>query len=117
MRAHPVAAVAPVAATGYALVCLFFVGIGLLVTNQMSALTRWDNDVVRWFAQNRTSAITPRVYRGMYHPSDVVAGPFLVFAVLYVAVAPLRAGQKAAEARRRVDAAPPERSLDTELVA
>lgn len=236
-RAHPVAAVVAVAATGYALICVLFVGVGLLVTHQMSALSRWDNDVVRWFAQNRTSAMNQwtgyatkvadtvgilvvllvativlvvlrrrwealflvvalvmelltfltintmvgrprpggprlgslpstssfpsghtaamvalygglavlinarlrsrivglvswivallataaiglaRVYRGMHHPSDVVAGALLGIAVLLVAVVAVRAGQKAAEERRRVDAPPPARSLDTELVA
>jgi undecaprenyl-diphosphatase len=54
-RWHPTAVVASAAASGYVVICLLFTAVGLLVTNQLSALTRWDESVNRWFAENRTA--------------------------------------------------------------
>jgi membrane-associated phospholipid phosphatase len=56
-RWHPVAAISSAAVAGYLVISLLFVGIGLLVTHEMGALTRWDDSVNRWFAQNRTGAL------------------------------------------------------------
>jgi Membrane-associated phospholipid phosphatase len=234
-RMHPAMAVASVAISGYVAMCLLFAGIGLLVTHQLGALTRWDDDVVRSFAEHRTSALNDwtsyatkvadtfgilivlvaativllvfrhrwealflvialclelatfltvntvvdrprpagprlgslpstssfpsghtaamialygglavvvnaelrarivrvvvwvvallaataiglaRVYRGMHHPSDVVAGALLGFAVLAVAFVAVRAGQHAAAERQRLHAPLPARSLDAEV--
>jgi membrane-associated phospholipid phosphatase len=234
-RMHPATAVASVAVSGYLSVCLVFVGIGLLVTHQLGALTRWDDDVVRSFAEHRTTALNDwtsyatkvadtfgilivlvaativllvlrhrwdalflvlalclelatflavntvvdrprpagprlgslpstssfpsghtaamialygglavlvnaelrarivrigawivallaaaaiglaRVYRGMHHPSDVVAGALLGFAVLAVAFVAVRAGQRAAAERHRLHAPSPARSIDAEV--
>jgi membrane-associated phospholipid phosphatase len=236
-RMHPVVAVMSVAVSGYVLICLVFAGLGLLVTHQLGALTRWDDDVVRWFAENRTTAMSnwtdyatkvadtfgillvllvativlvvmrrrwdalllvvalcmellafltvnqlvdrprpqvarlgslpstssfpsghtaamvalygglalllsarfrswivrlvswitavlatavvgwARVYRGMHHPSDVVAGALLGLAVLVVAMIAVRAGQRAAAARQRADAPVLVHPVDAELVA
>jgi undecaprenyl-diphosphatase len=236
-RMHPAAAVASVAVSGYVLICLVFAGLGMLVTHQLGSLTRWDDDVVRWFAENRTSAMShwtdyatkvadtfgilvvllvvtvvllvlrrrwealflvvalclelltfltvnhlvdrprpqvvrlgslpstssfpsghtaamvalyggvavlmnarfrawivrlvsgivallatavvgwARVYRGMHHPSDVVAGALLGLAVLGVTMIAVRAGQRAAAERKRVDAPLPVHPVDAELVA
>ena len=58
-----------------------------------------------------------RVYGGMHHPSDVVAGALLGFAVLGVAIVAVRAGQRAAAERQRLHAPLPARSLEPELVA
>ncbi len=55
-----------------------------------------------------------RVYRGMHHPSDVVAGALLGFAVLAVAFVAMRAGQRSAE-RRRLHAPVPARLIDTAI--
>jgi membrane-associated phospholipid phosphatase len=80
-RMHPVAAVASVALSGYLAICLVFAGIGLLVTDQFGALTRWDDHVVRSLADNRTSA--------MNHWSDYatkVADTFGILAVLLAAM-------------------------------
>ena len=234
-RMHPVMAVASVAISGYLAVCLLFAGIGLLVTHQLGAVTRWDDKVVQSFADNRTSALNhwtsyatkvadtfgilivlvaativlfvirhrwdalflvlalclelatfltvntivdrprpagprlgslpstssfpsghtaamialygglavlvnaelrarlarivawvvalvaaaaiglARVYRGMHHPSDVVAGALLGFAVLVVAFVAVRAGQRAAAERQRRHAPSPAPSLDAEV--
>jgi membrane-associated phospholipid phosphatase len=231
---HPAAAVASVAVSGYVLICLVFAALGMLVTHQLGSLTRWDDDVVRWFAENRTSAMNhwtdyatkvadtfgilvvlvvvtivllvlrrrwealflvvalclellafltvnhlvdrprpqvvrlgslpstssfpsghtaamvalygglavlmsarfrawivrlvsgivallaiavvgwARVYRGMHHPSDVVAGALLGLAVLGVAMVAVRAGQRAAAERKRVDAPLAVQPLDSE---
>ena len=54
---HPATAVVSVVVSGYVAICLVFAGIGLLVTHQLGALTRWDDHVVRSFADNRTSAL------------------------------------------------------------
>lgn len=236
-RMHPAMAVASVAISGYVAMCLLFAGIGLLVTHQLGALTRWDDDVVRSFAEHRTSALNDwtsyatkvadtfgilivlvaativllvfrhrwealflvialclelatfltvntvvdrprpagprlgslpstssfpsghtaamialygglavvvnaelrarivrvvvwvvallaataiglaRVYRGMHHPSDVVAGALLGFAVLAVAFVAVRAGQHAAAERQRLHAPLPARSLDAEVAS
>ena len=236
-RMHPATAVASVAVSGYVAICLVFAGIGLLVTHQLGALTRWDDHVVRSFADNRTSALNhwtdyatkvadtfgilvvllaaaivlfvlrhrwealflvvalclelatfltvntvvdrprpagprlgslpstssfpsghtaamvalygglallinarfrarivgivswivallaaaaigfARVYRGMHHPSDVVAGALLGFAVLAVAFLAVRAGERAAAERQRLHAPSPERSLDAEVAS
>ena len=56
-RFHPAAAVASVAVSGYVAICLVFAGMGLLVTHEFGALTRWDDHVNRWFAGNRTSSM------------------------------------------------------------
>lgn len=56
LRRHPAVAVLSVVVTGYALVSLLFAGLGLLLTRQFSAVTGWDADVSRWFAENRTDA-------------------------------------------------------------
>ena len=55
-RWHPAVAVASVAVSGYVVICVVFAGIGLLVTHQLGALTRWDDSVNRWFAANRTGS-------------------------------------------------------------
>jgi undecaprenyl-diphosphatase len=55
-RWHPAAAVASVSVSGYVVICVLFAGIGLLVTHQLAALTRWDDSVNRWFAANRTGS-------------------------------------------------------------
>ena len=236
-RLHPATAVASVVISGYLAICLVFAAIGLLVTHQLGALTRWDDHVVRSFADNRTSALNhwtdyatkvadtfgillvllaasivlfvlrhrwealflvvalclelatfltvntlvdrprpagprlgslpstssfpsghtaamvalyggialivsarlrarivglvcwfvallaasaigvARVYRGMHHPSDVIAGALLGFAVLAVAFVAMRAGERAAAERHRLHAPSPERSLDTEVAS
>jgi undecaprenyl-diphosphatase len=41
-----------------------------------------------------------RIYRGMHHPSDVIAGALMGLAALGVAVVAVRIGQAAAERRR-----------------
>jgi membrane-associated phospholipid phosphatase len=236
-RMHPATAVVSAAISGYVAVCLVFAGIGLLITHQLGALTRWDDDVVRSFADNRTSALNhwtsyatkvadtfgilivlvaativllvlrhrwealflvlalclelatfltvntvvdrprpagprlgslpstssfpsghtaamialygglavlvnaelrawivrivawivallaataiglARVYRGMHHPSDVIAGALLGFAVLAVAFVAMRAGERATAERHRLHAPTPERSLDTDVAS
>ena len=236
-RMHPAAAMVSVAVTGYLMISLVFVAIGMLVTHQLGALTRWDDHVVRWFAENRAAALNhwtdyatkvadtfgilvvllvaaivlfvfrrrwealflvvalcmelatfltvnslvarprpdvvrlgslpstssfpsghtaamvalygalavvisvrfrsrivrfvswiiavlataavglARVYGGMHHPSDVVAGVLLGFAVLGVAIVTVRAGQRAAAERQRLHAPLPARSLEPKLVA
>jgi undecaprenyl-diphosphatase len=55
-RRNPALAVAAVAVSGYVLICVVFAGLGLLVTHQLGALTRWDDSVNRWFASNRTGS-------------------------------------------------------------
>jgi undecaprenyl-diphosphatase len=55
-RWHPTAVVASAAASGYMVICLLFTAVGLLVTHQLDVLTRWDESVNRWFAENRTEA-------------------------------------------------------------
>lgn len=231
---HPATAVASVAVSGYLAICLVFAGIGLLVTHQLGALTRWDDHVVRSLAGNRTSGVNhwsdyatkvadtfgilavliaativlfvlkyrwqalflvlalvlelatflavntvvdrprpagprlgslpstssfpsghtaamvalygglallisarfrarivgiiswivavlaaaaigfARVYRGMHHPSDVVAGALIGFAVLAVAFLAVRAGQRAAAERQRLHAPLPAGALDAD---
>lgn len=54
---NPATAVVSVAVSGYVAICLLFVGVGLLVTHQLGALTRWDDSVVRWFADERTTSL------------------------------------------------------------
>ena len=56
-RFHPAAAVASVAVSGYVASCVVFAAMGLLVTHEFGALTRWDDHVNRWFAGNRTSSM------------------------------------------------------------
>ena len=56
-RLHPAAAVTSVAVSGYLLTCMLFVGAGLMVTNRLGGLTRWDDSVVRWLADHRSSAL------------------------------------------------------------
>src|SRR5471030_1115084 len=51
---HPVAAVMSAAVGGYVIVCIAFASIGLLITHEFGALTRWDDDVARWFSENRS---------------------------------------------------------------
>ena len=53
---HPILAVLSVVLAGYALVCLVFTGLGLLITHDLGGLTRWDDSVNRWFAGHRTSS-------------------------------------------------------------
>lgn len=80
-RVHPATAVVSVAISGYLAICLLFVGVGLLVTHQLGALTRWDDSVVRWFADQRTSSLN--------HWTDYatkVADTFGILIVLVVAV-------------------------------
>ncbi len=55
-RWHPALAVASVAVSGYVVISLVFAALGLLVTHQLGALTRWDDSVNRWFAANRTGS-------------------------------------------------------------
>ena len=79
-RMHPAMAVVSVAVTGFALICLVFACVGLLVTHQLGALTRWDDHVVRWFAENRVGALN--------HWTDFatkVADTFGILVVLLVA--------------------------------
>lgn len=54
---HPATAFASVVVSGYLAVCVLFVAVGLLVTHQLGALTRWDDNVVRSFADHRTSSL------------------------------------------------------------
>jgi membrane-associated phospholipid phosphatase len=54
-RWHPSAVVAVAAVSGYVVICLMFTAVGLLVTHQLGALSRWDQSVNRWFAENRTA--------------------------------------------------------------
>ncbi len=56
-RLHPVAAVLAVASAGYALICIAFVGIGLLITHRLGFVVRADDRSVRWFASHRTSML------------------------------------------------------------
>ena len=234
---HPATATVSVVFGGYVAICLVFAGLGLLVTHQLGALTRWDDHVVRWFADHRTSSLNhwtdyatkvadtvgilvvlvaaaivlvvfrhrwealflvvalclelatfltvntivdrprpagprlgslpstssfpsghtaamvalyggmallinarvrerivrlvawivaliatsaiglARVYRGMHHPSDVVAGALLGFAALAVAFVAMRAGERAAAERHRRHAPSSERSLDAEAAS
>ena len=236
-RMHPATAVVSVVVSGYVAICLVFAGIGLLVTHQLGALSRWDDHVVRWFADHRTSSLNhstdyatkvadtvgilvvllaatiilvvfrhrwealflvvalclelatfltvntvvdrprpagprlgslpstssfpsghtaaivalyggmallinararerivrlvawivalaadvavglARVYRGMHHPSDVIAGALLGCAVLTVAFMAMRAGERAAAQRHRIQAAPSERSHVAEVAS
>jgi len=46
-----------VAVSGLLVTCTLFVGAGLLVTRQLGGLTQWDDSVVRWIADRRTSAL------------------------------------------------------------
>jgi membrane-associated phospholipid phosphatase len=80
-RVHPVLAVLSMAVGGYLAICAVFIGVGLLVTHQLSALTRWDDSVVRSFADHRTSSLN--------HWTDYatkVADTFGILIVLVVAV-------------------------------
>jgi membrane-associated phospholipid phosphatase len=54
---HPVIAVFSVVIAGYLAVCALFVAVGLSITHQFIAVTRWDNDVVRWFVGDRTGGL------------------------------------------------------------
>jgi membrane-associated phospholipid phosphatase len=79
-RMHPAAALLSVAVMGYLLISVVFVCIGLLVTHQFGAVTRWDDHVVRWFSENRTGA--------MNHSTDFatkVADTFGILVVVLVA--------------------------------
>src|SRR5216684_1929451 len=51
---HPVAAVGSMALIGYAVMSAVLIGVGLLITHQFGALTRWDESVNRWFVARRT---------------------------------------------------------------
>jgi undecaprenyl-diphosphatase len=53
-RFNPATAVASRVIGGYLIVCLLLTVMGLIVTHQLGALTRWDRDVARWFSENRT---------------------------------------------------------------
>jgi membrane-associated phospholipid phosphatase len=79
-RMHPATAVASVAVSGYVAICLVFAGIGLLVTHQLGAVRRWDDHVVRWFVDNRTSSVNH--WTGS---ATKVADTFGILAVLIVA--------------------------------
>ena len=79
-RMHPAAAVASVAVSGYLVICLVFAGIGLLITHQMGAVRQWDEHVVRWFVDNRTSSVNH--WTGS---ATKVADTFGILAVLIVA--------------------------------
>jgi membrane-associated phospholipid phosphatase len=236
-RMHPAAAVASVAVSGYVAICLVFAGLGLLVTHQLGAVRHWDDHVVRWFVDNRTSSVNhwsgsattvadtfgilgvliaativlflfeyrwealflvlalclelatflavntlvdrprppgprlgslpstssfpsghtaamvalygglaviinertrarvvgviswivavllaaaiglARVYRGMHHPSDVIAGALIGLAVLAIAFLAVRAGQRAAAERQRRHASLPAGTLDAEIAS
>jgi membrane-associated phospholipid phosphatase len=222
---------------GYLAICALFIGVGLLVTHQLNALTRWDDSVVRSFSDHRTTSLNhwtdyatkvadtfgilivlvvavivlllfrhrwdalflvlalglelatfltvntvvgrprpsgprlgslpstssfpsghtaamvalygglallisarlrsrivgfaawlvafvaaaaiglARVYRGMHHPSDVIAGALLGVAVLAVAFLAARAAQRAAAERERLHAALPRQALDPKVAA
>jgi membrane-associated phospholipid phosphatase len=54
---HPVVAVLSVVVAGYLAVCVLFVAVGLSITHQLTGVTRWDNDVVRWFVGDRTGGL------------------------------------------------------------
>jgi membrane-associated phospholipid phosphatase len=230
-------AVVSMTVCGYVAICALFIGVGLLVTHQLNALTRWDDHVVRSFADNRTTSLNrwtdyatkvadtfgilivlvvavivlllfrhrwdalflvlalslelatfltvnavvgrprpsgprlgslpstssfpsghtaamvvlygglallisarlrtrivglvawlvavvaaatvglARVYRGMHHPSDVIAGALLGFAVLAVAFLAVRAAQRAATERDRLHEPAPRRALDPKVAA
>lgn len=56
-RMHPAAAVASVAAIGYAVVCLVFAALGAVAIHQWGAMTRWDDHVVRYWTEHRTSSL------------------------------------------------------------
>jgi undecaprenyl-diphosphatase len=53
---NPPAAIVSVAISGYVAICVLFAGLGLFLTHELSAVTGWDEDVNRWFAENRTGA-------------------------------------------------------------
>ena len=57
VRMHPAAAVAWVVFLGYAAICLVFIACGTLITHTLGGVTRWDDHVLRWFADNRTSTL------------------------------------------------------------
>jgi membrane-associated phospholipid phosphatase len=74
-------AVASMAFGGYLAICALFIGLGLLVTHELNSLTRWDDSVVRSFADHRTSSLN--------HWTDYatkVADTFGILIVLVVAV-------------------------------
>ena len=80
-RPHPALAFASMAFGGYLAICALFIGIGLLVTHQLNALTRWDDSVVRSFSDHRTTSLN--------HWTDYatkVADTFGILIVLVVAV-------------------------------
>ena len=80
VHVHPAAAVASVAVSGYVAICVVFGALGLLLQHQLGAVTRWDDNVVRWFVEHRT---TP-----MNHLTDYatkVADTFGILIVLLVA--------------------------------
>lgn len=41
--------------SGFIAVCILFIGLGLLIKNQLGAISRWDTDVSQWLADHRTS--------------------------------------------------------------
>lgn len=41
--------------SGFIAVCVLFIGLGLLIKNQLGAVSRWDTDVSQWLADHRTS--------------------------------------------------------------
>jgi len=47
--------VASVVISGFIAVCILFIGLGLLIKNQLGAVSRWDIDVSQWLADHRTS--------------------------------------------------------------
>ncbi len=53
---HPAVAVGSIALAGYAVMSALLVGVGLLITHQFGALTRWDESVNRWFVARRTAS-------------------------------------------------------------
>lgn len=57
VRMHPAAAVLSVLASGYLLMSIVFVGVGLVITHQLGFVTRWDDRVVRGFADHRTTSL------------------------------------------------------------
>jgi len=78
---HPVVAVLSVIVVGYALVCLVFTGIGLLITHNLHSVTRWDESVNRWFAGHRTNSTN-----GWTGSATTVADTMGIVAVLLAAV-------------------------------
>jgi membrane-associated phospholipid phosphatase len=79
---HPVRVFLVVAVTGYALLAALTISVGLLLTELLvpvHGFEKWDNDINRWLAEHRSSALTDLSWLG-----STVAGGLVIPAVVGV---------------------------------